>query len=281
MKNKTDTLILTGNFYSQLLSEYKQKITSILNKPEKYTIAIFYFKTKNNNYFSINQEKIFKQIGLNVKTIFTEKESEFIELLTKYSEDKNVIGINVELPLPKGFNLSNLSKISCDKDLDCLNPLNYYNFLINSNIDSIIIPSVANAVLLMLNHYKIQFEKKDIVILGKSTYTGLAIAHLLLKFNSTVQILNEHSKDIKQKCKNADIIISATGSVNLINKEFVNPNSIVIDVGFEVVNGKIKGDVDIESIKGIVKAVSIVPGGIGKLCNLSTVINLYKLINKK
>ncbi|MCX7758139.1 MAG: bifunctional 5,10-methylenetetrahydrofolate dehydrogenase/5,10-methenyltetrahydrofolate cyclohydrolase [bacterium] len=280
MKNKTETILLKGNFYKEILDEYKQKIISKLGDLSKYRIAIFYFKTKNNNYFSINQKKIFESIGLKVESIFTKTQKEFIGLIKQYSSDEKTVGINVELPLPKNFDISCLYEIPVDKDLDCLNPVNYFNFMTIGNIENTITPSVANAVILMMRHYNIEFEKKDIVILGRSLYTGLAIAHILIKFNSTVQILNEYSKDLKHKCKNADIIISATGKVNLINREFVNENSVVIDVGFEVVNGKIKGDVDIDNVKGIAKAVSIVPGGIGLLCNLSTIINLYKLITK-
>ncbi|MCS7243494.1 MAG: bifunctional 5,10-methylenetetrahydrofolate dehydrogenase/5,10-methenyltetrahydrofolate cyclohydrolase [Candidatus Calescibacterium sp.] len=280
MRNKTETTLLKGNFYKELLEEYKQKIISYLGDPSVYRIAIFYFKTKNNNYFSINQQKIFESIGLKVKSIFTEDQKEFTDLVRQYSSDEKTVGINVELPLPKNFDISCLYEIPVDKDLDCLNPVNYFNFVASNDIQNIITPSVANAVILMMRHYNIEFEKKDIVVLGRSLYTGLAIAHILIKFNSTVQILNEYSKDLKHKCKSADIIISATGKVNLINREFVNENSVVIDIGFEVVDGKIKGDVDIDSVKGIAKAVSIVPGGIGLLCNLSTVINLYKLIKR-
>ncbi|MEN3015493.1 MAG: bifunctional 5,10-methylenetetrahydrofolate dehydrogenase/5,10-methenyltetrahydrofolate cyclohydrolase [bacterium] len=276
------TILLSGKFYKEYLEVYKNKIHSILNKPSDYRVAVFYFKTRNNNYFSINQSKIFSSLGLQVELVNPQNQEEFIELIGYFSKDPKTVGINVELPLPQGFSNECLGEINIYKDLDCLNPYNYYRFLtaMKEELSELVIPSVANAVYLMLDHYEIDFERKDIVVLGKSLYTGLAIANFMLKYNCTVQILNEHSVNPEEKCNKADIIISATGKVGLINEKFVNQNSVVIDVGFEVVNGVIKGDVDIERVKGIAKAVSIVPGGIGLLCNLSTVQNLYKLLRR-
>jgi len=279
--NKTQTILLDGKFYKQEFKQYHQKINSIINT-QKYQICIFYSKSRSNNYFSINQERIFKNLGLNVEKILINDEKEFLLNLRQKSQDPKVIGINVELPLPKNFNPDLLQEINPNKDLDCLNPINYYKFISSKkeDLNYITIPSVAYAVYLILTHYSIEFEKKDIVILGKSLYTGLAIFHLLLKFNSTIQILNEYSSNPQLKCKNADIIISATGKIGIINKEYITEKSVIIDVGFEVQNGIIKGDVDFESVNGIAKAVSIVPGGIGLLCNFSTIINLYKLITR-
>lgn len=279
--NKTQTILLDGKFYKQEFKQYHQKINSIINT-QKYQICIFYSKSRSNNYFSINQERIFKNLGLNVEKILINDEKEFLLNLRQKSQDPKVIGINVELPLPKNFNPDLLQEINPNKDLDCLNPINYYKFISSKkeDLNYITIPSVAYAVYLILTHYSIEFEKKDIVILGKSLYTGLAIFHLLLKFNSTIQILNEYSSNPQVKCKNADIIISATGKIGIINKEYITEKSVIIDVGFEVQNGIIKGDVDLESVNGIAKAVSIVPGGIGLLCNFSTIINFYKLITR-
>lgn len=280
MMNKIETILMNGYFYKEIMLNYKNKILAVLGNPTKYKIIIFYFNQKNNNYFAINQRKIFEFIGLQVDSIKPSSISEFKYLLKSFSRDKKIVGINVELPLPPDYPLDILKEIDYRKDLDCLNPLSYYQFLQSSKeeLKNIVVPSVANAVLLMLKHYNIPFENRDIVILGKSTYTGLAIAHLLLKFNSTIQILNENTKNPHQKCRQAEILISCTGKVDLIDDQYITENSVIIDVGFEVVNGKIKGDVNLEKVKGIAKAVSIVPGGVGLLCNASTIINLYKLL---
>lgn len=282
MKNRIQTVILKGDFYKYLLEDYRSKIRKKI-KTENYKIVIFYFGTKNNNYFSVNQKKIFEKVGFNVDLIHILYEDEFINLLKEVSNDERVLGINMELPLPFNFSRKILELINPKKDLDCLNPINYYDFLISrkEDLENVAIPSVANAVYLMLSHYGIDFQKKDVVILGNSLYTGLAIAHLLIKFDSTVQIINQHTYNIPEKCRKADIIISVTGKVNLVDSSFVKEGAVVIDVGFEVVNGKIMGDVDKESLMGIAKAVSAVPGGVGLLCNLSTVINLYKLLNQR
>lgn len=89
MKNQIQTVILKGDFYKYLLEDYKSKITKRI-KTEDYKIVIFYFGMKNNNYFSINQKKIFEKVGFNVDLIHTLDEGEFINLLKKVSNDEKV-----------------------------------------------------------------------------------------------------------------------------------------------------------------------------------------------
>lgn len=290
MTNKIETKILNADFIKDYKQELLKKFEKVnFNYEDKY-VYIIYFTTSKNNYFSRNQQRIFNNIKtknslINSKLIEINpniiKVKYFIELISKISNEKDTIGINIELPLPssyKEYQVEIFSKINRYQDIDCLNPINYYEFLSkdSNNLDEVIIPSVANAVKIMLDYYNIDYIKKDIVILGNSLYTGFSIASMFLKFGSSIYLFNKYTKDIKNKSQIGDILISSTGVINLVNKDYIKNGAYVIDVGFEVHNNKIYGDVNLNDLINKAQAVSIVPNGIGRICNYAALLNLYK-----
>lgn len=288
--NKIETKILDANFINEYQRDLLQKFEKINFNYEDQYIYIIYFSSSRNNYFVRNQQKIFNNIKTKnslIKSKLIEinpeiiKVKEFIRLIKEISKKENIIGINIELPLPlnyKKYKTEIFSKLNMYKDIDCLNPINYYEFLSTDkdNLDNVIIPSVADAVKIMLDYYNIDYSKKDIVILGNSLYTGFSIAALFFKFDSTIFLFNKHSKDIKMKTQIGDILISVTGVINLVDKTYIKYGAHVIDVGFEVYNNKIYGDVNLNDLINKAQTVSIVPNGIGKICNYSSLLNLYK-----
>ncbi|MGB9638382.1 MAG: hypothetical protein ACP5O4_05940 [bacterium] len=295
LMNEIETKILDANFIKEYKKDLLEKFEKInFNYNDQY-VYIIYFSTSRNNYFVRNQQKIFNNIKTKNSVITSKlieinpeivKINEFLKLIKDINNKEDVIGVNIELPLPlnyKKYQTEIFSKLNLYKDVDCLNPINYYEFLSTDkdNLDNVIIPSVANAVKIMLDYYNIDYNKKDIAILGNSLYTGFSIASLFLKFDSTVFLFNKHSKDIKEKTKISDILISATGVVNLVDKTYIKDRAYVIDVGFEVYNNKIYGDVNLDSLINKAQAVSIVPNGIGKICNYCTLLNLYKNLIRK
>lgn len=290
IKNNIETKILDANFIKDYKNDLLKKFEKInFNYEDKY-VYIIYFTTSKNNYFAKNQNKIFNNIKTKNSFIISKlieinpnviKLQEFMELIHKISNNDNTIGINIELPLPlnyRNYQTEIFLKINRFKDIDCLNPINYYEFLEKdkNKLDDIIIPSVANSVKIMMDYYDINYNKKDIVILGNSLYTGFSIAALFLKFDSTVYLFNKHTRDIKSKSIIGDILVSATGVINLVDKNYIKEGACVIDVGFEVYNNKIYGDVNLEDLINKAQAVSIVPNGIGRICNYSALLNLYK-----
>ncbi|MGC8734427.1 MAG: hypothetical protein ACP5RD_05245 [bacterium] len=295
LMNEIETKILDANFIKEYKKDLLEKFEKInFNYNDQY-VYIIYFSTSRNNYFVRNQQKIFNNIKTKNSVITSKlieinpeivKINEFLKLIKDINNREDVIGVNIELPLPlnyKKYQTEIFSKLNLYKDVDCLNPINYYEFLSTDkdNLDNVIVPSVANAVKIMLDYYNIDYNKKDIAILGNSLYTGFSIASLFLKFDSTVFLFNKHSKDIKEKTKISDILISATGVVNLVDKTYIKDRAYVIDVGFEVYNNKIYGDVNLDSLINKAQAVSIVPNGIGKICNYCTLLNLYKNLIRK
>ena len=291
---ETKTKILDANFIKRYYQDLLEKFRKINLGYEDKFVYIIYFTTSRNNYFSRNQQRIFNNIQTKNGLITSKlieinpnitKVKDFIKLIRKISKDINTIGINIELPLPedyKDYQTDIFLNIDRYKDIDCLNPINYYEFLTKdgNSLDDIIIPSVANAVKIMLDYYQIDYIQKDIVILGSSLYTGFAIASLFLKYKSSVYLLNKYTKDIKDKSQIGEILISATGVINLVNKDYIKEGACVIDVGFEIKNNQIYGDVDLQDLMNKAQAVSVVPNGIGRICNYSALLNLYKNLKR-
>jgi len=290
MENKIETKILNANFIKDYKQELLKKFEKVnFNYEDKY-VYIVYFTTSKNNYFSKNQQRIFNNIKTKNSLISSKlieinpdiiKVKNFIELINKISNEKDTIGINIELPLPlsyKEYQVEIFLKINRYQDIDCLNPVNYYEFLSkdSNNLDEVIVPSVANAVKIMLDYYNIDYIKKDIVILGNSLYTGFSIGAMFLKFGSSIYLFNKYTKNIKAKSQIGDILISSTGAINLVNKDYIKNGAYVIDVGFEVYDNKIYGDVNLNDLINKAQAVSIVPNGIGRICNYAALLNLYK-----
>jgi len=290
MENKIETKILNANFIKDYKQELLKKFEKVnFNYEDKY-VYIVYFTTSKNNYFSKNQQRIFNNIKTKNSLISSKlieinpdiiKVKNFIELINKISNEKDTIGINIELPLPlsyKEYQVEIFLKINRYQDIDCLNPVNYYEFLSkdSNNLDEVIVPSVANAVKIMLDYYNIDYIKKDIVILGNSLYTGFSIGAMFLKFGSSIYLFNKYTKNIKAKSQIGDILISSTGAINLVNKDYIKNGAYVIDVGFEVYDNEIYGDVNLNDLINKAQAVSIVPNGIGRICNYAALLNLYK-----
>jgi methylenetetrahydrofolate dehydrogenase (NADP+)/methenyltetrahydrofolate cyclohydrolase len=120
---------------------------------------------------------------------------------------------------------------------------------------------------------------KHAVIIGRSNLNGKPMAQLLLKENCTVTVVHSKTKDLKVECQKADILVAAVGVANLVKSDWVKKDSIVIDVGINKVGKKIVGDVDFETVKGKVKAITPVPGGVGPMtiaCLLKNTLECFK-----
>ena len=120
---------------------------------------------------------------------------------------------------------------------------------------------------------------KHAVILGRSNLNGKPMAQLLLRENCTVTIVHSKTEKLKEECQKADILVAAVGVANLVKSDWVKKDSIIIDVGINKVGEKIVGDVDFETVKDKVKAITPVPGGVGPMtiaCLLKNTLECFK-----
>lgn len=193
------------------------------------------------------------------------EEKKLIELIKSLNDDPSVHGILMQLPLPAQINQFNvINAINPQKDVD---GLTYYNAGLLLNKRSLFIPCTPLGVMELLKYYNIELKGKDVVIVNRSILVGKPIALLLLDKDATVMICHSHTKNINEKVKNADIVITAVGNRKLftLREESVKDGAVVIDIGITRENGKIKGDVDFENVSKKASWITPVPGGVGPM----------------
>ena len=128
------------------------------------------------------------------------------------------------------------------------------------------VPATPLGIVKLLEKYNIETDGKECVIVGRSNIVGKPMALLMLDKNATVTITHSHTKNLKEVCKRADILIVAIGKPKMINREYIKEGAVVIDVGINRdENGKLCGDVDFDDVKDIVSAITPVPGGVGPM----------------
>ena len=188
-------------------------------------------------------------------------ERDVLELIEKLNNDEKIHGIIVQLPLPKHIDKRKISEaVSPEKDVDCLNPLNIGRL---ASGDETVTPCTPKAIIVILEKLGIEIKGKNVVVVGRSRIVGRPLALMLINRDATVTICHTKTKNLKEHTRKADILIAAAGSPGLIKKSMVKENSVVVDVGINVVNNKIVGDVDFENIKNKASFITPVPGGVG------------------
>ncbi|MGG7143648.1 bifunctional 5,10-methylenetetrahydrofolate dehydrogenase/5,10-methenyltetrahydrofolate cyclohydrolase [Clostridium nigeriense] len=261
--------IIDGKKVSQ---DVKEEIKTFIEKRKSKglrvpkIVSILVGNDGGSIYYINSQEKVATSLGVNFEKILLNediKEDELISFIDKLNKDKYVDGIIMQIPLPKSLNENKIiNTISPEKDIDCLTFVNQGKLY---NGDKVFLPCTPNSVVTLLERYNIELEGKNVVVIGRSNIVGKPVAQLLLNKNSTVTICHSRTNNLKDICKQADIIVVAIGKAKFINKEFVNENSIIIDVGTSSLNGKITGDVDFDDIIDKVNMITPVPGGVGAL----------------
>ena len=227
-----------------------------------------------------NKEKNSREVGINSEVIrYSESvtEKEVLDKIEELNKNENVSGILVQLPLPKQINKEKIiNAIHPKKDVDGFHPINVGNL---SSGYSAIVPCTPLGCLLLIKKIEKNLSGKHAVIIGRSNLNGKPMAQLLLKENCTVTVVHSKTKDLKVECQKADILVAAVGVANLVKSDWVKKDSIIIDVGINKVGEKIVGDVDFETVKDKVKAITPVPGGVGPMtiaCLLKNTLECFK-----
>ena len=180
--------------------------------------------------------------------------------LTELNDDKSVHGILVLRPLPAWIDEDKLMRlIPAEKDVDGMGMLNAGLLLMGK---SCFAPCTAQAVMELISYYGIELNGKAVCIIGRSNVAGKPLAMLLLKENATPTICHTKTADIKKACLDADIIIASAGSAGMLKTDMVNEASVLIDVGINLVGGRLTGDVSREACERAAMYTPV-PGGIG------------------
>jgi methylenetetrahydrofolate dehydrogenase (NADP+)/methenyltetrahydrofolate cyclohydrolase len=215
-----------------------------------------------------NKHRACSEVGIETKDNkidFSIEEKQLIESIKSLNEDQSIHGILLQLPLPPQINQFNvINAINPKKDVD---GLTYYNAGLLLNKKSNFIPCTPLGVMELLKYYNIDLKGKDVTIVNRSILVGKPIALLFLDKDATVTICHSQTKNINEKIRNADIVVTAVGNRKLftLREESVKDGVVVIDIGITRENGKITGDVDFENVSKKASWITPVPGGVGPM----------------
>lgn len=192
------------------------------------------------------------------------KQEELVKLVNDLNKDKKINGILIQLPLPKHIDSKMILEcVSPDKDVDGFHPYNVGRLTVG---DPIFSPCTPHGVIVLLEHYGIKMDGMNAVVVGRSNIVGKPVALMLINRNATVTVCHSRTKDLNERCREADILIVATGRPRMIRGDMVKEGAVVVDVGINREdNGGLVGDVDFEEVSKRAGWITPVPGGVGPM----------------
>lgn len=206
------------------------------------------------------------EVGMYSRTINMPAETTQEELesaIDALNNDPAIHGILVQLPLPKHLDENAaLAKILPEKDVDGFHLINAGHMLTGTEG---VVACTPRGALHMIKSTGVNLSGKEAVVIGRSNIVGKPMAMLLLKENCTVTICHSRTQNLAEHTRRADILVAAVGKAGFVTADMVKPGAIVIDVGINRVDGKVKGDVDFDAVKEVAGWITPVPGGVGKM----------------
>lgn len=249
--------------YSSIVENIKERISNLTKAPK--LAAVTCQPEPSTLAYLKSQEKQAKRLGIEFAVYEAPKVSDLKLLLPKLSADSSVSGIFLTHPLPEGISEHEaVMLISPDKDIEGRHPISLGNIMYDSPVFP---PCTAEAVLRIIN-YLTNPSGKKITIVGRSVTVGKPLAMLLLQkgVDATVTVCHSRTRNIEEITQNSDIVVVAIGKAKMLGKNYFKPGTIVIDVGINVENDEIYGDVD-PSVAEICE-LTPVPGGVGRITTL-------------
>lgn len=261
--------LIDGKLISkQIKDELKEKVAELKTQGKEICLAVI--QVGNDPASSVyvgNKKKACEYIG--IKSLAYElpeatTEAELLEIINKLNNDSAVHGILVQLPVPEHINEERIiNAISPLKDVDGFHPASVGALSIGQRGFVSCTPA---GVIQLLKRSGIEISGKECVVIGRSNIVGKPMSMLLLRENGTVTICHSRTKDLKEVCKRADILVVAIGRPKMIDASYVKEGAVVIDVGIHRdENNKLCGDVDFASVEPVAGAITPVPGGVGPM----------------
>jgi methylenetetrahydrofolate dehydrogenase (NADP+)/methenyltetrahydrofolate cyclohydrolase len=206
-------------------------------------------------------------------------EQELLEVVEFLNNDQEIDAILVQLPLPKKLNTDKIiAAIKPEKDVDGFHPENIKNLSLKKEN----IPPIFNVILKALENINFNITNKNICIIGNSEIFIKNLEKIFKELNAKVKSFNPDDKNLIEESKKADVLISAVGRPQFINKEMIKDNAVVIDIGItKTIDGKVYGDVDFTDIKDKKGYITPVPGGVGPMTIALALQNTLKLYKTK
>jgi len=201
-------------------------------------------------------------------------EADIAEALRDLQRDPHVAGIITQMPLPPLIPLrAVIDVLDPLRDIDGIHPLNAG--LLSLGYDGFL-PATAHAAVEILKQSGIELSGKHAVVIGRSNVVGKPAALLLLRENATVTICHSKTANLASVTRTADIVVVAIGRAGFITGDMLKPGAVVVDVGINVVEGRLVGDVDFATASLVASAITPVPGGVGPLTNAILLTHLVQ-----
>ncbi|MBQ8912607.1 MAG: bifunctional methylenetetrahydrofolate dehydrogenase/methenyltetrahydrofolate cyclohydrolase FolD [Lachnospiraceae bacterium] len=261
--------IIDGKLISkQIKDELKEKVAELKAAGTEICLAVIQVgNDPASTVYVGNKKKACEYIG--IKSLAYElpeetTEEELLQIIDMLNKDDSVNGILVQLPVPKHINDERIiNAISPLKDVDGFSPASVGALSIGQKGFLSCTPA---GIIQLLKRSNIDIEGKECVVVGRSNIVGKPMAMLFLRENGTVTVCHSRTKNLKEVCKRADILVAAVGKPKMIDASYVKEGAVVIDVGIHRnENGKLCGDVDFESVEPLCSAITPVPGGVGPM----------------
>lgn len=277
--------IIDGKLKSkELKAEIAAEVAEMVSRGERapHLSAILVGNDGGSEAYMANKDKICAECGI-TSTLrrfdTTITEDELLEEIRKMNEDPEIDGYIVQLPLPPHIDEQRVTEaIDYRKDVDGFHPINVGRMSIGLPSFK---PATPSGIMELIRRYGIETRGKRAVVLGRSNIVGKPIATMLMQKGNpgdcTVTVCHSATKDIKEICREADIIIAALGKPGFVSADMVKPGAVVIDVGTTRVpdptrksGSRLCGDVDFENVAEKCSFITPVPGGVGPMtiCSL-------------
>ena len=288
------TLILDGKKLSaEIQSEIKSEIELLKSHGKKipHLAAVLVGNDGASLTYVNSKINLCKKVGMQSTLIQLDAsatEEELLRIIHDLNKNKDIDGFIVQLPLPKHINENKIVEaIDPDKDVDGFHPVNLGRMQLGLPC---FVSATPAGIITLLERYQIETEGKHCVVIGRSNIVGTPISILLSRNsnpgNCTVTICHSRTKNLKEICLQADILIAALGRPEFITAEMVKEGAVVIDVGISRIDSNnekgylIKGDVKFEEVAPKCSAISPVPGGVGLMTVISLLMNTMKAAKK-
>ena len=272
--------LIDGKLIStQIKDECKAKVEELKKAGKNVALAVIQVgDDPASSVYVNNKKKACEYIGaesVSYKLDETATQAELIEIIDKLNNDDKINGILVQLPLPKGFDEDEIiRRINPDKDVDGFHPINVGRLSIG---EKGFVSCTPAGIIELLKRSNVEIEGKECVVIGRSNIVGKPMSMLMLRENATVTVCHSRTKNLKEVCKRADILIVAIGKPKMIDASYVKDGAVVIDVGIHRVDPdskKLCGDVDFESVEKVASKITPVPGGVGPMTIAMLMSNL-------
>ena len=265
-----ETILMRGKPASDVYREaITEKIAAAKQRGLLVTLAIVVVgDDPASHVYKGRLVKLIESLGGAAKVIElpgSSSEEDVIGVVKKLNRNRYVTGILPMMPMPKHINGDAVgAAVSPNKDVDCLNPRNSGDVFMGRSKWAACTPRACMAI---LEHYGIELDGKNVVVIGRSNVVGKPVAMLLLAKNATVTVCHSHTQNLPELLKQADIIVAAVGKACFVKPEMVKDGVVIVDVGINAVGDKLMGDVD-PAVAAKASAFTPVPGGVGVVSNM-------------